>query len=209
MSDVLIRIDQMLYAHGEIAASSCLAMQSSVKPAEALVRARQWPSYFQLPVLMLMLITLLNDGTLISIGYDRAVASARPERWNLRQIFTMASVLGLVACLSSLLLLGACLDAGRPGSAFARLGLPAIEYGKIITLIYLKARPRPAPAHVRVGKARVRLGSPYPHARSLCSAYPGMVRSWHPCGCTLCAAEAVPGEACDVWPLSGVTALVA
>jgi H+-transporting ATPase len=27
-----------------------------------------WPDFFQLPVLMLMLITLLNDGTLISIG---------------------------------------------------------------------------------------------------------------------------------------------
>ncbi|KAK9839605.1 hypothetical protein WJX81_000469 [Elliptochloris bilobata] len=98
----------------------------------------QWPSYFQLPVLMLMLITLLNDGTLISIGYDRTVASPRPERWNLRQIFFMASVLGLVACLSSLLLLWACLDAPNPGSAFQRLGLPAVEYGKIITLIYLK-----------------------------------------------------------------------
>ena len=89
---------------------------------------------------MLMLITLLNDGTLISIGYDRAVASTRPERWNLRQTFFMASVLGLVACLSSLLLLWACLDAATPGSAFQRLGLPALEYGKIITLIYLKAR---------------------------------------------------------------------
>ena len=90
---------------------------------------------------MLMLITLLNDGTLISIGYDRAAASTRPERWNLRQTFFMASVLGLVACLSSLLLLWACLDAATPGSAFQRLGLPALEYGKIITLIYLKARP--------------------------------------------------------------------
>jgi H+-transporting ATPase len=30
-----------------------------------------WPRFFHMPVLMLMLITLLNDGTLISIGYDR------------------------------------------------------------------------------------------------------------------------------------------
>ncbi len=108
-------------------------------PKKLLLCARQWPSYFQLPVLMLMLITLLNDGTLISIGYDRAAASTRPERWNLRQTFFMASVLGLVACLSSLLLLGMCLDASTPGSVFQRLGLPPLEYGKIITLIYLKA----------------------------------------------------------------------
>tara|TARA_B110000090_G_C13318857_1_gene422661 strand:- start:844 stop:1101 length:258 start_codon:yes stop_codon:yes gene_type:complete len=28
-----------------------------------------WPSFFHMPVFMLMLITLLNDGTLIAIGY--------------------------------------------------------------------------------------------------------------------------------------------
>jgi hypothetical protein len=33
---------------------------------------------------MLMLITLLNDGTLISIGYDRVQPSHMPEKWNLR-----------------------------------------------------------------------------------------------------------------------------
>ena len=32
--------------------------------------AEIWPSFFHMPVLMLMLITLLNDGTLITIGYD-------------------------------------------------------------------------------------------------------------------------------------------
>ena len=114
--------------------------QSTVTSIHIVCLRRQWPSYFQLPVLMLMLITLLNDGTLISIGYDRAVACTRPERWNLRQTFFIASVLGLVACLSSLLLLWMCLDAANPGSVFQRLGLPAVEYGKIITLIYLKAR---------------------------------------------------------------------
>jgi hypothetical protein len=44
----------------------------------------QWPSFFQLPVLMLMLITLLNDGTLISIGYDNVVPNPRPDMWNLK-----------------------------------------------------------------------------------------------------------------------------
>lgn len=37
-----------------------------------------------MPVIMLMLITLLNDGTLISIGYDNVKASSRPEKWNLK-----------------------------------------------------------------------------------------------------------------------------
>lgn len=43
-----------------------------------------FPRFFMLPVLMLMLITLLNDGTLISIGYDRVKPSHMPEKWNLK-----------------------------------------------------------------------------------------------------------------------------
>ncbi len=35
---------------------------------DCIMAATAWPDFFQLPVLMLMLITLLNDGTLISIG---------------------------------------------------------------------------------------------------------------------------------------------
>ena len=42
----------------------------------------EWPFYFQLPVLMIMLITLLNDGALISIGYDNVVPSTVRDRSN-------------------------------------------------------------------------------------------------------------------------------
>ena len=56
-----------------------------------------FPSFFSMPVLMLMLITLLNDGTLISIGYDNVKATAMPQRWNLPVLFTVASALGIIA----------------------------------------------------------------------------------------------------------------
>merc|ERR1712178_363417 len=39
---------------------------------------QEWPPFFHMPVLMLMLITLLNDGTLITIGYDYAVPPTTP-----------------------------------------------------------------------------------------------------------------------------------
>lgn len=52
------------------------------------------PDFFSLPVIMLMLITLLNDGTLISIGYDNVTPSKRPEKWRLR---ALVSVFSLVA----------------------------------------------------------------------------------------------------------------
>ena len=48
---------------------------------------REWPEFFHMPVLMLMLITLLNDGTLISIGYDNVRPRATPEVWNLQVVF--------------------------------------------------------------------------------------------------------------------------
>ena len=49
-----------------------------------------WPAFFQMPVLMLMLITLLNDGALISIGYDVVAPSAHPEHWNLGRLFLVS-----------------------------------------------------------------------------------------------------------------------
>merc|ERR1712054_177143 len=61
----------------------------------------EWPPFLHMPVLMLMLITLLNDGTLITIGYDYAVAPETPPIWNLPFLFSMAFVQAFVAMISS------------------------------------------------------------------------------------------------------------
>ncbi|CAG9466903.1 unnamed protein product [Pedinophyceae sp. YPF-701] len=112
------------------------------RPTESLTRdeafCQEAPEFFSLPVIMLMLITLLNDGTLISIGYDNVIPSQRPEKWNLRVLFLISSVLGSIACVSSLILLWAALDSHNPSGVFAALSLPAMPYGKIVTMIYLK-----------------------------------------------------------------------
>eukprot|EP00244_Chara_vulgaris_P014500 TRINITY_DN90_c0_g1_i1.p1 TRINITY_DN90_c0_g1~~TRINITY_DN90_c0_g1_i1.p1 ORF type:complete len:986 (-),score=224.87 TRINITY_DN90_c0_g1_i1:2450-5407(-) len=94
--------------------------------------------FFQLPVLLLMLITLLNDGTLITIGYDYVIPSQNPEKWNLKVLGLLSLVLAAVACFSSLLLLWAALDSWRAGSLFDSIGLRPVEYGQIVTMIYLK-----------------------------------------------------------------------
>jgi len=99
-----------------------------------------WPAFFQLPVLMLMLITLLNDGALISVGYDKVTPSPIPEQWNLARLFIVATVMGGVAMGSSLLLLGAALDSNNPSGIFAGMNLPPMEYGKIVCMVYLKVR---------------------------------------------------------------------
>lgn len=97
-----------------------------------------WPHYFQMPVLMLMFITLLNDGTLISIGYDNVTPTQFPNKWNVLGLFIVSGVLGLVAMLSSLLLLWCCLDSWRPGSVFQNMGIGGLSYGHITNVIYLK-----------------------------------------------------------------------
>lgn len=82
----------------------------------------QWPSFFQLPVLMLMLITLLNDGTLISIGYDNVIPNPRPDKWNLRvgpkshHCFTCTAQTRTACSLLSLML-----GSGEPGQAVAKI----------------------------------------------------------------------------------------
>jgi H+-transporting ATPase len=98
----------------------------------------RWPHYFHMPVLMLMLITLLNDGTLIAIGYDNVVPSKSPEVWDLELLFLAGTVLAIVACFSSLLLLYLCLDSWNPHGAFQLLGIGGLSFGQITTTIYLK-----------------------------------------------------------------------
>jgi H+-transporting ATPase len=94
--------------------------------------------FFHIPVLMFMLITLLNDGTLMSIGYDRVFPSPQPQKWNLRGLFFVAAVLAGVACISSLILLWAALDSWNESGVFYKLGLPPLCYGKVVSMLYLK-----------------------------------------------------------------------
>jgi H+-transporting ATPase len=97
-----------------------------------------WPNFFHMPVIMLMLITLLNDGTLIAIGYDNVEPPSTPAIWNLRVLFLIGSVLAGVACVSSLLLLYLSLDSWQEGSFYQIIGLGGISYGQITTSIFLK-----------------------------------------------------------------------
>lgn len=97
-----------------------------------------WPGFFSLPVIFLMIITLINDGTLISIGYDHAVPSKYPERWILPIIFMVSISLGAIACSSSLILLYFCLSSWDPNGLFQTWGIGGLFYGQIVNTIFLK-----------------------------------------------------------------------
>jgi H+-transporting ATPase len=109
---------------------------SDYEPEE--MDSHTWPDFFHMPVIMLMLITLLNDGTLIAIGYDNVVPPATPAVWNLRVLFVVGTVLASVACASSLLLLCFSLNSWDENSFYGRIGLGGVSYGQITTSIFLK-----------------------------------------------------------------------
>jgi len=91
-----------------------------------------------MPVLMLMLITLLNDGTLITIGYDIAYPTDTPPKWNLPFLFAMSAVQAGVAMVSSLILLYILLSSWEENSLLQLIGIGGISYGKVTSAIYLK-----------------------------------------------------------------------
>jgi len=91
-----------------------------------------------MPVLLLMLITLLNDGTMITIAYDNVDPDPRPCKWNIPVVFAVGTVLAAVACTSSILLLYLLLDSWSAGGLFQSWGLGGLSYGQVIMSIYLK-----------------------------------------------------------------------
>ena len=96
---------------------------------------------FTLPVLTLVIITLLNDGTIISIAYDKVTVSRTPNKWNLYLVFTIAVLLGVIAFFSSLavLLLGLSnMKDDQKNKFLHSLGFGRFEYGEVMTMIFLK-----------------------------------------------------------------------
>merc|ERR1712193_254499 len=68
---------------------------------------QEWPPFLHMPVLML---------TLITIGYDLAVAPKTPPIWNMPFLFSMAFVQSFVAMISSVNLLHILLHSWDEGS---------------------------------------------------------------------------------------------
>lgn len=99
-----------------------------------------WPDYFYIPVLALVTITILNDGTLIAVAYDNVDAGRLPEKWELRNLYLVSTVIGVIAMASSLILLSMGLSSHESGSFMNWLGGACADmtFGEIVTMMYLK-----------------------------------------------------------------------
>jgi H+-transporting ATPase len=101
-------------------------------------------SSFALPVISLVIITILNDGTMITIAHDKVIPEKRPQRWAMIEVTIISTVLAFVACISSLILLMMLLHAnksnagGLVGAALGSEGRDYVLYLEAQTMIYLK-----------------------------------------------------------------------
>jgi H+-transporting ATPase len=58
-------------------------------------------NFYPVTAAMIVLLALLNDGPILAIAYDRVESSNRPESWNMREVLTVASILGLAGVVAS------------------------------------------------------------------------------------------------------------
>jgi len=106
---------------------------------------------FTLPVIALVVITILNDGTIITIAYDKVIPEKRPQKWNLWEVCIVAGSLGLVACIGSIILLIIIMQASYANSdnwagrifgshSYDDNGTTRyfVTFGEAQTLLYLK-----------------------------------------------------------------------
>ncbi len=61
--------------------------------------------FFPITALMIVLLALLNDIPIMSIAWDNVLYSRSPERWKMREILTLSTIIGFVGVVSSFTLL--------------------------------------------------------------------------------------------------------
>jgi H+-transporting ATPase len=58
-------------------------------------------NFYPVTAVMIVLLALLNDGAILSIAYDRVRYSNEPERWNMREVLGVATMLGIAGVVAS------------------------------------------------------------------------------------------------------------
>jgi H+-transporting ATPase len=107
-------------------------------------------NFFPVTATQIVLLAILNDGAILTIGYDRVKPSPRPERWNLHEVLNISSVLGLGGMVASFALVGIA------------IGPLGIGHAEVQTLLYLKLS---VAGHLTLFVARTRgrmWSKPYP-----------------------------------------------
>ncbi len=71
-------------------------------------------SFYPITALMIILLALLNDIPILAIAYDHTKIDRRPVRWNMPELLTVSSVLGVTGVIASFLLFFLLKEYGFP-----------------------------------------------------------------------------------------------
>ncbi len=58
-------------------------------------------NFYPVTAIMIVLLALFNDAPIMAIAYDRVHYSKKPEKWDMRVVLTMSTVLGIIGVFSS------------------------------------------------------------------------------------------------------------
>jgi H+-transporting ATPase len=83
-------------------------------------------NFFPVTPTQIVLLAILNDAAILTIAYDRVKPSPRPERWDLHEVLSIATVLGLGGVIESFTLVGIA------------IGPLGVSHAEVQTLMYLK-----------------------------------------------------------------------
>jgi H+-transporting ATPase len=93
------------------------------------------PSSFALTVLTIVIIVILNYGTIILIAYDNVTVSEKPEKWNLNLLYVISVLLGFIAYISSIGTLLLALDHMNQDEPNSFCFCFCFSYGQVITVM--------------------------------------------------------------------------
>jgi len=69
-------------------------------------------NFYPITALMIILLALLNDLPILAIAYDHTRVSQRPVRWNMQELLSVSSMLGITGVIASFLLFFLLKEAG-------------------------------------------------------------------------------------------------
>ena len=108
-------------------------------------------NFYPITALMIILLALLNDLPILAIAYDNTTVSPRPVRWNMLELLTVSTVLGVTGLIGSFLLFYLLQEEGfSPGMIQSMMFLKLIVAGHSTLYItrtegWFWRRPWPAP----------------------------------------------------------------
>jgi len=71
-------------------------------------------NFYPVTAIMIILLALLNDIPIMTIAYDNASIAEKPVKWNMKEVLTVASVLGVAGVTSSFLIFLILVSMGIP-----------------------------------------------------------------------------------------------